>query len=428
VLVATIGGALLGAYSGQGATELDSHANMVVAGFDCTVIATSGCYATVTPFSSNLRTMDMVEIGDVAIAYNDPISLQTYLLVMRNALLIPTIDHNLVPPFLLWMAGLQVDETPKHQLALPTVYNHSIYDSETEMRIHLILKGVFLYFPTRALTLDEIDNWDRFPIVFITPDEDAWDLHTWHYADNEKAMRDANCLIVEHGIRPPHTLFSDAELSKLYGKEVAWSRFNDVLDAVYVSNERRHGCPLTEDKFIKQNAQKICVQLASLGPHCFATQVTENARVSHAEMALGSVLMDNDAWDIFETKLSEVLATGFATIHAVSARRSKGVSAEHLARVWCIPHDDAARTIGVTTQSLCHDPDSSLSRNVGMNDRAVRYRKIKSFFFMDTLFVTAAVKSSRGNICAQLFVSDKGFVAFYPMNKTRGLLGNKTIC
>ncbi len=49
-------------------------------------------------------------------------------------------------------------------------------------------------------TLDEIDNWDRFPIVFITPDGDAWDPHTSHYADNEEAMLDANGLIVEHGI------------------------------------------------------------------------------------------------------------------------------------------------------------------------------------------------------------------------------------
>ena len=69
MLAATIGGALLGAYSGQGATELDSqHANMAVAGNDCTIIATSGRYATVTPFLSNLPKMEMVEIGDVALA------------------------------------------------------------------------------------------------------------------------------------------------------------------------------------------------------------------------------------------------------------------------------------------------------------------------------------------------------------------------
>jgi hypothetical protein len=36
---------------------------------------------------------------------------------------------------------------------------------------------------------------------------------------------------------------------------------------------------------------------------------------------------------------------------------------------------------------------------------------------MDTVFVTSAVKSLQGNICAQLFVSDRAFVAFYSMKK-----------
>jgi hypothetical protein len=134
-------------------------------------------------------------------------------------------------------------------------------------------------------------------------------------------------------------------------------------------------------------------------------------------MAAGSISIDDSACDIFEANLSAQFKSAFATIAAVSAGRSKGVNAEHLAKVWCIPHDEAAQTLKVTTQSLRHDPDSSLSRNVGTNDRAVRYRKIKSFFFSDTLFVTGTAKSSRGNICAQLFVSDKGFVAIYPMKK-----------
>jgi hypothetical protein len=83
--------------------------------------------------------------------------------------------------------------------------------------------------------------------------------------------------------------------------------------------------------------------------------------------------------------------------------------------VWSIPHEDAACTLQVTTQRLHHDADSTLSRNFGTNDRAVRYKKLKSYFFSDTLFVTGKAKSSWGNICAQLFVSDKGFVAIYPM-------------
>ena len=49
--------------------------------------------------------------------------------------------------FLIWLAGLQVDETPKHQMALPTIDNHALYDLETGLLIHLKLNGIFSYFP-----------------------------------------------------------------------------------------------------------------------------------------------------------------------------------------------------------------------------------------------------------------------------------------
>ena len=92
--------------------------------------------------------MEKVEIGDVAIAYDDPISLVTYLLVMRNALLIPSMSHNLLPPFLIREASLFLDETPKFQSSDFSKDNHTIYDQETGMRIHLQLNGTFSYFPT----------------------------------------------------------------------------------------------------------------------------------------------------------------------------------------------------------------------------------------------------------------------------------------
>ena len=69
----------------------------------------------VTPFSAELPVLERVEIGDVAIAYDDPISLVTYLLVMKNALLIPSMSHSLLPPFLIREASLFLDETPKFQ-------------------------------------------------------------------------------------------------------------------------------------------------------------------------------------------------------------------------------------------------------------------------------------------------------------------------
>ena len=97
---ATIGGASVGLYENQSVTELNSHANMAVAGRDCTIIAKSGHHANVTPFSGDLPVIEKVQFGDVAVAYDNPYLLETYLLVMRNVLLIPSMDHNLLPPFL----------------------------------------------------------------------------------------------------------------------------------------------------------------------------------------------------------------------------------------------------------------------------------------------------------------------------------------
>ena len=45
------------------------------------------------------------------------------------------------------------------------------------------------------------------------------------------------------------------------------------------------------------------------------------------------------------------------------------------------------------------------------------YCRIKSCFFTDTLFVTKAAKSIQGYTMIQLFVSDKGYLAIYPMRK-----------
>jgi len=124
----TVGGISIGLYGCMLVTELDSHANMAVAGSNCTIIQRSGHYAK----------------GDVALAYNDPVTLKTYLLVIRNALLIPTMEHNLLPPFLIREASLFLDETPKFQPTSLLKENHTIYDVETGLGIHLQLNGLLL--------------------------------------------------------------------------------------------------------------------------------------------------------------------------------------------------------------------------------------------------------------------------------------------
>ena len=220
----------MGTYGCLSVTELDSHANMAVAGGDCTIIARSGHFANVTPFSADLPVMEQVEIGDVAIAYDDPYSSRTYLLVMRNALLIPSMDHNLLPPFLVREASLFLDETPKFQSTELSRNNHTIFDDETGMRIHLQLNGTFSYFPTRSLTLDEQLNWDDYPVVYLTPDSTQWDPHATHYADAEAAMID-NCGDIVDRSTTRKILFDEADIATMYAEPSTWDAYEEAVEA-----------------------------------------------------------------------------------------------------------------------------------------------------------------------------------------------------
>ncbi len=85
--------------------------------------------------------------------------------------------------------------------------------------------------------MEEMENWENYLIVFITPDGNAWDPNTSHFTENEAAMLDSIGLIIEQDTRPPQVLFTEADLGKLYGKPVGWDEFNDAIDSIYTSTQ-----------------------------------------------------------------------------------------------------------------------------------------------------------------------------------------------
>ena len=430
LVAAHIGGASWGAWtSSHGSlTELDSHANMPVAGCGTTLISTTGRHATVTPFSGTLPSMDKVEIVDVAMAFDDPITTRTSILIMRNALYIPSMGHNLIPPFILREAGLYVDETPKFQLAgKASIDNHCIHDPESNLRIHLQLHGIFSYFNTRPLTVDEQMHWEDYDVVFLTPDGAMWDPHSSHYAAEEAAMVDADGAIVQRSPCPMQNLLTTADLSGMYADEpVSWNAFLAQVDACMDNDSDEDDIVIGE--LTDENIALFCDEERQFqrahhqyhnDPEAFSTEIYNIARTSISAMALGSVTVDNSACELFDGP-----PHGEASISAVTAGKPNGVSANHLAKLFSISHDDAARTLSVTTQLNRQAADSSLSRNFGTNDRMLRYKRIKSTFFTDTMYVTAKAKSTRGNTCAQIYVSDKAFLAAYPMRDTKSYINS----
>ena len=94
-------------------SELDSHANMVFLGQHCYIISSSSRHAEVNAFSREVGRMKSVLIVDVAIVYDFPYSMKTYLLIVRNALYVQSMKNNLIPLFIMREAGLEVIEIPK---------------------------------------------------------------------------------------------------------------------------------------------------------------------------------------------------------------------------------------------------------------------------------------------------------------------------
>ena len=84
--------------------------------------------------------------------------MKTYILAFRNALHVPSMNHNLIPPFVMREAGLTVNDVPKIHTKDQELNDetHCIAakegDNGVDLKIPLKLDGIFSYFPTRKLT------------------------------------------------------------------------------------------------------------------------------------------------------------------------------------------------------------------------------------------------------------------------------------
>ena len=85
---------------------------------------------------------------------------------------------------------------------------------------------------------------------------------------------------------------------------------------------------------------------------------------------------------------------------ALSSSENSGISPDHLAKVWRISYDEAKRTIDNTSQlSVCPN-NPILAKNYGTNDRMLRYKRIKEWFYTNTFFATKKGGSLQGDIPA----------------------------
>ena len=184
--------------AGISTTELDSHANMPVFGYNCYVFdSIHGKTCTVEPFDRSIGVATEVPIVDVAIAYHCESSLKTFLLIARNALYMKTLQNNLIPPFIMREAGVIVNDTPRIHQESPSNNDHCLIFKDSMVKIPLMLNGIFSFFESRKPTLEEIRVCDR---MFITPDSYQWDPYSEHYSTNEQALVDSDAMIIDENV------------------------------------------------------------------------------------------------------------------------------------------------------------------------------------------------------------------------------------
>ena len=93
-----------------------------------------------------------------------------------------------------------------------------------------------------------------------------------------------------------------------------------------------------------------------------------------------------------------------ASIAAIAADKSSGISLKLLAKLWCIPDNLPKGAIDQSAQLCRHNAYKCMSRNLSANDRMLKYKQLQTGFFTDTTFALMH-KSTCGNMCSATFLS-----------------------
>ena len=162
--------------------ELDSHTNMVVLRSKSFVFEQNGRICNVIqPFRSNLFVAKEVPIIDRALAYDCTYTGEVYALVIRNALHVPSMEHNMIPTFITRAGRVIVNDVPKIPCEYPVADNHCVSFDHSDLRIPSQLNGVFSCFHTRVTTEIGINECE---MVFVTPDTSDLKPHSQSYERN----------------------------------------------------------------------------------------------------------------------------------------------------------------------------------------------------------------------------------------------------
>ena len=121
----------------------------------------AGCDRSKGRLENNMKTVSG------ALAYDNPTSGKRMIIVIHQAIYVPTMDCNLICPIQVRMNDVKLDDKPKFLTEDPTNESNAISCEDNIgalISITLELKGVTSYYPTRKPTKHEFDIFPRIEL------------------------------------------------------------------------------------------------------------------------------------------------------------------------------------------------------------------------------------------------------------------------
>ena len=136
-----------------------------------------------SPFTPDYESLKKFSLVDAALMYLCEYKGKESLIAVRNALYIPSMEINLIPPFILRGVCVTVNDKPKIHASDPSSDDHAIIFESNGLKIPLKLNEIFSYFDTSKPTENQVQKCDD--VYLLTP-EHKWNPHTDVYAKNEE--------------------------------------------------------------------------------------------------------------------------------------------------------------------------------------------------------------------------------------------------
>ena len=124
-----------------------------------------------------------------------------------------------------------------------------------------------------------MEYWERYPVVYLTPNSDWWDPNLSDFLEQEMAMLDADGYIVDRSLNGQLMIMDDVDvnLSALYVEPPTWDQIESVIGQLLRTINFRGAVPQgsTQNRILttsvstprfslvrylrEQNSQRICV-------------------------------------------------------------------------------------------------------------------------------------------------------------------------